>query len=110
MSDIQPPSESERSGGGEDIQQHGTDTQPQASDDIKAANQAPSPEPQRGQRARELTEKGQELHKEQVKRVEHRFIKSYDKWKAVIKDAKGVLSGKSPNSLLQEHITKVSFG
>ena len=108
MSHIQSFSESDRNGGGEDIQQHGTDMQPQASEGIEAANQASSPEPQRSQRARKLTEKGQELHKEQVTRVQHRFIKSNDKWKAVIKDAKGVLSEECPNSLLHEQITKVS--
>lgn len=108
MSDIQSFSESDRNGGGEGIQQHETDMQPQASEGIEAANQASSPEPQRSQRACKLTENGQELHKEQVKRVQHRFIKSYDKWKAVIKDAKGVLSGECSNSLLHEHITKVS--
>lgn len=108
MSHIQSFSESDRNGGGEDIQQHGTDMPLQASESIKAAIQASLPEPQGSQRARKLTEKGQELHKEQAKRVQHRFIKSYDKWKAVIKDAKGVLSEECPNSLLHEHITKVS--
>ena len=108
MSHIQSSTESDRNGGGEDIQQHETDMQPQASESIEAAIQASSPEPQRSQRARKLTERGQELHKEQVKRVQHRFIKSYDKWKAVIKDAKGVLSEECPNSLLHEHITKVN--
>ena len=110
MSHIQSFSESDRNGGGEDIQQHGTDMQPQASEGIEAANQASSPEPQRSQRARKLTEKGQDLHKEQVTRVQHRFIKSNDKWKAVIKDAKGVLSEECPNSLLHEQITKWSEG
>lgn len=108
MSDIEPFSESDRNGGGEDIQQHETDMQPQALEGIEAAYHTSSPEPQRSQRARKLTEKGQELHKEQVKRVEHRFIKSYNKWKTIIKDAKGVLSGACSNSLLHEHITKVN--
>lgn len=63
MSDIEPFSESDRNGGGEDIQQHETDMQPQALEGIEAAYHTSSPEPQRSQRARKLTEKGQELHK-----------------------------------------------
>lgn len=65
-------------------------------------------EPQRSQRACKLTENSQELHKKQVRRVEQCFIKSYDNWKAVIKEAKGMLSGECSNSLLHEHIIKVS--
>lgn len=57
---------------------------------------------------RKLTEKGQELHDEQRRKVAHRFSVSYEKWKAVIKDAKGALSGQCSNNLLNEHITKVS--
>ncbi|KAG8000943.1 Trace amine-associated receptor 1 [Nibea albiflora] len=66
----------------------------------------PCHDPSGGGRTRYVTEKGQELHKEQVRRVEHRFIKSYNKWKTIIKDAKGVLSGACSHSLLHEHITK----
>ncbi|XP_055499367.1 uncharacterized protein LOC129701947 [Leucoraja erinacea] len=59
-------------------------------------------------KVRKLTEKGQELHDEQRRKVAHRFSVSYEKWKAVIKDAKGALSGQCSNNLLNEHITKVS--
>lgn len=53
-------------------------------------------------------EKVQELHGEQVRKVAHRFSVNYEKWKAIIKDAKKALSGQCSNNLLHEHITKVS--
>ena len=75
---------------------------------IKVLRLYTSQEPQGG-RVRKLTEKGQELHDEQLRKVAHRFSLSYEKWKAIIKDAKGTLSGQCPNDLLHEHITKVSI-
>lgn len=42
MSNVKSFSESDRNGGGENRQQRGTDMQPQASEGIIAANQAPS--------------------------------------------------------------------
>lgn len=98
MSDIEPFSESDRNGVGEDPKQHESDTHPQATKGIKADDHTSSPELQRSQRARKLMEKCQELHKEQVKVVKHHFNKSYEKWKAITKDAKGAVSGDCSNS------------
>lgn len=108
MSELEFSPESDREDVGDDTQQHCTDTQPQATEGIGADNPASSQEPQRSQRVRKLTEKGQELHDEQVKKAAHRFSVSYEKWKAIIKDAKGVLSGQCSNNLLHDQITKVS--
>lgn len=109
MSEFELSPESDREDDeGDDTKQHCPDAQPQTTngtgDDIHTSSQ----EPQRGQRVRKLTEKGQELHDEQRRKVAHRFSVSYEKWKAVIKDAKGALSGQCSNNLLNEHITKVS--
>ncbi|KAK0134385.1 hypothetical protein N1851_030042 [Merluccius polli] len=60
---------------------------------------------QRAKRIRKLTEKGQELHDEQVRRLEHRFSVNYNKWKAIAKEANQALSEQCSNELLQEHIS-----
>ncbi|KAJ8404442.1 hypothetical protein AAFF_G00337090 [Aldrovandia affinis] len=100
-------SESDREGVDEDAQQHCTDMQPRATEGTGADNHASSQEPQRTPRVRKLTEKGQELHDEQVRRFAHRFSVSYEKWKAITKDAQQALRGHCSNNLLHEHITKV---
>ncbi|KAJ8411165.1 hypothetical protein AAFF_G00171710 [Aldrovandia affinis] len=100
-------SESVREGVDEDAQQHCTDMQPRATEGTGADNHASSQEPQSTPRVRKLTEKGQELHDEQVRRFAHRFSVSYEKWKAITKDAQQALRGHCSNSLLHEHITKV---
>lgn len=71
--------------------------QPQTSEGIKAAYHTSSPELRRSLRARKLTDKGQELHKDQVERDENCFIKSYKKWKTVIKE---MLNEECSNNLL----------
>ncbi|KAI4889684.1 hypothetical protein NFI96_021032 [Prochilodus magdalenae] len=68
----------------------------------------PQQEPQRDQRVRKMTEKGQELHDEQVRRLERRFSVCYKKWKEVTKIANQALSGQCSTSLLNEHVTKVN--
>ena len=97
----------ENDGEGEDTQQHCTDAQPQATKGTGSDNHDSSQEPRRGQRVRKLTEKGQELHDEQVRKIAHNFSVSYKKWKVIIKDANQVLSGQCSNNLLHEHIAKV---
>lgn len=86
----------------------GEDLQAQATEGTGADNHTSSQEPQRSQRVRKLTEKGQELHDENVRRFTHRFNASYEKWKAIAKDAKQVLSGQCSNNVLHELITKVN--
>lgn len=80
--------------------------QPQATEDPKMDSLS-TQEPQRSQRVRKLTEKGQELHDEQVTRLVHRFSVSYKRWKDITKEAKQALSGQCSNDLLREYITKV---
>lgn len=71
MSELEFSNESDGEGASEEPQQNCTDMQPQATEGTRADNHASSQEPQRGQRVRKLTEKGQELHNEQVRRVAH---------------------------------------
>ena len=92
----------------DDMKQHCTEAQPQTTEGTEADNPTTSQEPQGGQRVRKLTEKGQELHNEQVRKDAHCISLSYENWKTIIKDAKGTPSGQCPNYLLHEHITKVS--
>ncbi|KAL7879005.1 hypothetical protein AOLI_G00099790 [Acnodon oligacanthus] len=68
----------------------------------------PLQKPQRDQRVHSLTEKGQELHDEQVKRIANRFSVCYKKWKEVAKKANQTLSGQCSTDLLNEHVTKVN--
>lgn len=62
---------------------------------------------QRSQRTRKLTEKGQELHDDKSKRLQHRFTSTYDTWKAVAEEAKRALDGPPGGELLQDHMTKI---
>ncbi|XP_023805606.1 uncharacterized protein LOC111946470 [Oryzias latipes] len=73
-------------------------------DDIPTTSQ----DARRSQRVRTLTEKGQELHDEQVKKAAHRFSTCYEKWKAVIKETKKAIDGQCSMDLLDENITKVN--
>ncbi|CAK6969798.1 uncharacterized protein LOC128455620 [Scomber scombrus] len=85
--ELAPESDEERVSD-DDMKQHCTEAQPQTTEGTEADNPTTSQEPQRGQSVRKLTEKGQELHDEQVRKVAHRFSVSYEKWKTIIKDAK----------------------
>ncbi|XP_066553505.1 uncharacterized protein LOC136721589 [Amia ocellicauda] len=107
MSEFELFFESDKEGAGEDAQQHCADMQPQAAEGT-GDNHTSSQEPHRSQRVRRFTEKGQELHDQQVRRFAHRFSVSYEKWKAIAKDAKQALSGQCSNNLLRDHITKIS--
>ena len=60
-----------------------------------------------GQRVRKLTEKGQELQVEQIRRLERRFNSNYERWKALVKDAKQACKAHSSNTVLQEHTAKI---
>ncbi|XP_045065112.1 uncharacterized protein LOC123482227 [Coregonus clupeaformis] len=93
---------------GESIEQQCIDMQPQATKGTRANDHTSSQEPQRSQRDRKLTEKGQELYNEQIRRFAHRFTVSYEEWKAIAKDAKQALSGQCSNNLLHEHISEIS--
>lgn len=73
-------------------------------DDIPTTSQ----DARRSQRVRTLTEKGQELHDEQVKKATHRFSTCYEKWKAVTKEAKKAMDEQCSKDLLYEHVTKVT--
>ncbi|KAK0136560.1 hypothetical protein N1851_027295 [Merluccius polli] len=109
MSEFELAPESDEEGvSDDDMKQHCTEAQPQTTKGIEADIPTSSQEPRRGQRVCKLTERGQELHDEQVRKVAHRFSVSYEKWKTIINDAKGTLSGQCSNNLLHEHITKVS--
>ncbi|CAK6976210.1 uncharacterized protein LOC128455620, partial [Scomber scombrus] len=89
MSEFELAPESDEEGvSDDDMKQHCTEAQPQTTESTEADNPTTSQEPQRGQRVRKLTEKGQQLHDEQVRKVAHRFSVSYEKWKTIIKDAK----------------------
>ncbi|KAK7929254.1 hypothetical protein WMY93_005649 [Mugilogobius chulae] len=73
-------------------------------DDIPTTSQ----EARKGQRVRRLTEKGQELHDEQVKKAANRFSVCYEKWKAVTKDAKRAMDGHCSKDVLCEHVANVT--
>lgn len=47
-----------------------------------------------------MTEKGQELHDEKSKRLQHRFATTYDRWKAIAKQTKKALDGSSSTDAL----------
>lgn len=73
-----------------------------------ADNPTPSEEPQLGQRIRKLTEKGKELHDEQVKKVANRFSVCYEKWKVATKEANQAVSGgQCSDEQLNDYIIKV---
>ncbi|CAI5661726.1 unnamed protein product [Oreochromis niloticus] len=90
-----------------DVEQLSADEQLQAvegtADDVSTTSQ----KARQSQRVRTLTEKGKELYGEHIKKAAHRFSVRYEKWKVVIKDAKGAIDGLCSKDLLQEHVTKV---
>ncbi|KAM9833358.1 uncharacterized protein ACBT44_005642 isoform 1-T2 [Syngnathus typhle] len=91
----------------------GADSQPQVTDGTMVSNPTTSEEPRLGQRVRNRTEKGQELHDEQLRRVAHRFSVCYDKWKDATKVAKQALRGDNrrySEEHLTEYITQVCNG
>ncbi|XP_034029333.1 uncharacterized protein LOC117513104 [Thalassophryne amazonica] len=73
-------------------------------DDIPTTSQ----DARRSQRVRTFTEKGQELHDDQVKKATHCFSMCYEKWKAVTKEAKRAMDGQCSTNLLHEYVTKVT--
>ncbi|KAL0984712.1 hypothetical protein UPYG_G00145740, partial [Umbra pygmaea] len=58
-------------------------------------------ETSQGQRVRKLTEKGQELQEERVKKLQQRFNFSYDKWSIIAKDATLAFDACCSNELRQ---------
>lgn len=56
---------------------------------------------------RTLTDKGQALHEEKVKRFQACFKLNYDKWKTTAKQAKGALDDESLSASVHEHIGKI---
>lgn len=65
-------------------------------------------EQRRSQRTCKLTEKGQKLHDEKLKRYEQRFRASYEKWKSLVKEGKRLLAELSSNELLPDVMTRVT--
>ncbi|KAG7494536.1 hypothetical protein JOB18_032575 [Solea senegalensis] len=89
-------------------EQLSADKQPQAAESTADDLPTPSQEPRKTHRVRKLTEKGQELHDEQIKKATYRFSVSYEKWKAIIKDAQKAIDGQCSKDLLQEHVAEVT--
>lgn len=58
-------------------------------------------------RTRKLTEKGQELHNEKLKKLQRNFDKTYEKWKILAKEAKKALSLPKSAEVLHEHQLQV---
>ncbi|KAL6472372.1 hypothetical protein MHYP_G00185600 [Metynnis hypsauchen] len=54
-------------------------------------------------RKRRFTEKGQELHNENLKKFQRNFDKTYEKWKVLAKEAKKALSLPNSTKVLHEH-------
>lgn len=61
----------------------------------------------RSQRIWKLTEKGQELHDDKSKKLQHRFTSTYEKWKALVKEAKRALNHPPSSDNLQDLQTKI---
>nr|XP_046258525.1 uncharacterized protein LOC124066303 [Scatophagus argus] len=74
---------------------------------IAASSLNCSQEGPQGRRVRKLTEKGQELQEEQIKRLERRFNSNYEKWKVLVKDAKQSSKTCNSKAMLQEHAAKI---
>lgn len=88
--------------------QTGVESRLPANDDTKAANGTSQQEPRKGERVRRLTEKGRELRDERWRQLEHRFRVSYEKWKALVKEAKLSLTGCCSEDLLEDLLNKIS--
>lgn len=87
-------------------QQLNADEQPKAAEGIEDEIPTTSQEAQKSQRVRKLTEKGQELRDEQVRKVANRFSVCYKRWKDIVKVAKQAIDGACSKDLLHEHVTK----
>ncbi|XP_067332746.1 uncharacterized protein [Channa argus] len=61
----------------------------------------------RSQRTRTFTARGQELHVSKIRRLQHRFAITYDRWKALAKQAKGELGGSSSTDVVLDLRTKI---
>ena len=70
-------------------------------------NGAAEKELEKSQRKRKLTEKGQGLHDDKLKRLQHHFIKTYEKWKVLAKEARKALNLSSSSDVLQDLKTKI---
>lgn len=58
-------------------------------------------------RKRTLTEKGQELHNEKLKKLQRKFDKTYEKWKVLAKVARKALALPSTSHALHQHQIKI---
>ncbi|KAE8291618.1 hypothetical protein D5F01_LYC08974 [Larimichthys crocea] len=58
-------------------------------------------------RKRRLTEKGQELHDENLKKLQRNFNRKYERWKDLAKEARKALYLPHSGAVLQEHQNKV---
>ncbi|XP_061154114.1 uncharacterized protein LOC133167369 [Syngnathus typhle] len=69
----------------------------------------PAPEDalRRSERSRRLTEKGQELEETKLKGLQHRFSRTYDKWKILAKKSRKEIEGASSQENLQTLINKI---
>nr|XP_046214589.1 uncharacterized protein LOC124041258 isoform X1 [Oncorhynchus gorbuscha] len=88
--------------------QTGVESLRPVNDDTEAANEIAQQEPRKGERVRRLTEKGRELRDERWRQLEHRFRVSYEKWKALVKEAKLSLTGCCSEDLLEDLLNKIS--
>ena len=69
---------------------------------------APELGPRRSGRARKLTEKGQELQDAKVKGLQSRFLRTYNRWKALARKSKTDLDEpSSSNEILKDLINNI---
>ena len=61
----------------------------------------------RGKRTYKRTQKGQALHDEKTKKLQHRFTTTYEKWKYLAKEAKKIIEGPSSNEMLNDFMTSI---
>lgn len=82
--------------------------QTQATEVIGGEVPTTSQHARRSQRVRKLTEKGQKLHEEQIRKIANRCSVCYEMWKTIAKDAKQAIDGQCSKDLLQIHVNKVT--
>ncbi|XP_051531701.1 uncharacterized protein LOC127427868 isoform X2 [Myxocyprinus asiaticus] len=73
-----------------------------------AVDDTTDPEPRRSQRTHKFTEKGKELHDKKLAKLKNHFQGSYEKWKALARDARQKLMGRLSNDMLQALIGTIS--
>lgn len=85
-----------------------TEEQPQVAEGTADDIPSSPKEPRRSQRVHKLTEKGQDLHDEQVRKAAHRFSLSYERWRDVTNKAKEATGGQCSKDVLQQHVIDVA--